>query len=51
MLRSAGLGVPAAQGERRVQTARPRDVGALVLVVGVFLVLLIITIAIGSPVR
>jgi hypothetical protein len=34
-----------------VQSARPRDVGALVLVVGLFLVLLVITLAIGSPVR
>jgi hypothetical protein len=32
-----------------VQSARPRDMGALVLVVGLFLVLLVISIALGSP--
>jgi hypothetical protein len=33
-----------------VQSARPRDMGALVLVVGLFLVLFVISIALGSPV-
>jgi hypothetical protein len=33
-----------------VQTARPRDMGALVLVVGLFLVLFVTSIALGSPV-
>jgi hypothetical protein len=32
-----------------VQTARPRDLGALFLVIGVFVVLLVISIALGSP--
>jgi hypothetical protein len=32
-----------------VQTARPRDVGALVLVVGLFLVLLVVSVLLGSP--
>jgi hypothetical protein len=32
-----------------VQTARPRDLGALVLVVGLFLVLFVIAFALGSP--
>lgn len=32
-----------------VQTARPRDMGALVLVVGLFLVLLVISVALGTP--
>jgi hypothetical protein len=32
-----------------VQTARPRDMGALVLVVGLFLILLVISVALGSP--
>jgi hypothetical protein len=32
-----------------VQTTRSRDLGALALVVGVFLVLLVISIALGSP--
>jgi hypothetical protein len=33
-----------------VQTARPRDMGALVLVVGMFLILFLISIALGTPV-
>jgi hypothetical protein len=32
-----------------MQTARPRDLGALALVVGLFLVLLVVSIALGSP--
>ncbi len=32
-----------------MQTARPRDMGALVLVVGLFVVLLVISIVLGSP--
>lgn len=34
-----------------VQTARPRDIGALLLVVGIFLVLFVVTLALGSPLR
>lgn len=37
-------------GEYGMQSARPRDVGMLVLVVGLFLVLLVISLAFGSPV-
>jgi len=37
-------------GEPPVQTTRSRDLGALVLVVGVFVVLLVVSIALGSPV-
>ena len=36
-------------GGLSVQTTRPRDLGALVLVLGVFVVLLVVSIAIGSP--
>ncbi len=32
-----------------MQTTRPRDLGALALVVGLFLVLLVVSIAFGSP--
>jgi hypothetical protein len=32
-----------------MQTARPRDFGALALVIAVFLVLLVVSIALGSP--
>jgi hypothetical protein len=34
-----------------VQTARPRDLGALALVIGLLLILLFVTLMIGSPVR
>ena len=30
-----------------VQTARPRDMGALVLVIGLFVILLVVTIVVG----
>jgi Na+-transporting methylmalonyl-CoA/oxaloacetate decarboxylase gamma subunit len=36
-------------GEQTMQTTRPRDLGALVLVLGVFVVLLVVSILIGSP--
>jgi hypothetical protein len=38
-------------GVHIVQTAHPRDVAALALVVGVFLVLFIAAVMLGSPVR
>jgi tetrahydromethanopterin S-methyltransferase subunit G len=34
-----------------MQSTQPRDLGILVLVVGLFLVLFVITLAFGSPVR
>ena len=34
-----------------MQTAQPRDVGALILVIGMFLVLFVVTLLMGSPVR
>lgn len=37
------------KGIASVQSARPRDMGALVLVVGLFLVLLVVSAALGSP--
>ena len=40
---------PEGKGIVTVQSARPRDMGALVLVVGLFLVLLVISVALGSP--
>ena len=42
--RSRGVGVFAA-----MQTARPRDYGVLALIIAVFLVLLVVSIALGSP--
>jgi hypothetical protein len=34
-----------------VQTAQPRDVAALALVVGLFLILFIVTVMLGAPAR
>jgi len=34
-----------------MQTAHPRDIGALALVVGVFLVLFVLSLMMGSPTR
>jgi hypothetical protein len=34
-----------------VQTAQPRDVAALALVVGLFLILFIVTVLLGGPTR
>jgi hypothetical protein len=34
-----------------MQTAQPRDIGALVLVIGVFVILFVLSLALGSPAR
>jgi tetrahydromethanopterin S-methyltransferase subunit G len=34
-----------------MQSAQPRDIGVLVLVVGMFLILFVVTLTLGSPVR
>jgi len=34
-----------------MQTAQPRDIGALALVVGVFIVLFVLSLMLGSPAR
>lgn len=34
-----------------MQSAQPRDVGALILVIGVFLVLFVVTLTLGTPLR
>lgn len=39
------------RGRRTVQTAQPRDIAALALVVGVFMVLFIVSVLLGSPTR
>ena len=38
-------------GGEIVQSAHPRDIGALALVVGVFLVLFLVSLMLGSPAR
>jgi hypothetical protein len=48
----SGLLVRSGQGGKRiVQTAHPRDLAALVLVVGVFLILFVVSVMLGSPPR
>jgi hypothetical protein len=39
------------QGESNVQISRPRDLGPLVLVVGLFVILFVVTLVVGAPVR
>jgi hypothetical protein len=34
-----------------MQSAQPRDIGMLILVIGVFLVLFVVTLTLGTPVR
>jgi hypothetical protein len=41
----------ASWGSCTMQTAQPRDVGALILVIGMFLVLFVVTLLMGSPIR
>ena len=47
----AGIPVRSLLGVRIVQTAHPRDVAALALVVGMLLVLFIVAVLLGTPVR
>jgi len=50
MLAATGRARSQGKGIASVQSARPRDMGALVLVVGLFLVLFVVSTALGSPV-
>lgn len=52
MLRDVGrdLGFPT-QGEGAMQSTRPRDIGALILAIGVLLVLFIVSLWLGAPPR
>jgi hypothetical protein len=34
-----------------MQSAQPRDVGALIFVIGLFLILFVVTLTLGAPVR
>jgi hypothetical protein len=36
-------------GDAAMQTTRPRDLGALLLIVGVFVVLLVTSVLLGAP--
>lgn len=48
MLQGTGPG-PVMVGGAAMQSARPRDYGALALVIGLFLVLFVVSLALGSP--
>ena len=43
-------GIPAGLGEA-MQSAQPRDIGVLIFVIGLFLVLFVVTVALGAPAR
>ncbi len=34
-----------------MQSARPRDLGALILVIGLFLILFVVSLTVGTPIR
>jgi hypothetical protein len=52
MIRAGSAGNPSQQpGGSDLQSAQPRDLGALALVVGLFLVLFIVTVMYGAPPR
>jgi len=38
-------------GEANVQSTQPRDVAALIFVIGLFAILLVVSLTIGSPTR
>jgi len=45
-------GLRSGQGERHsMQSARPRDLGVLALAMGILLVLFVVSLTIGSPLR
>jgi hypothetical protein len=48
---SAGNPVQEALGEALVQSTQPRDVAALIFVIGLFAILLVVSLTIGSPTR
>lgn len=43
--------IRAALGEALMQRAKPTEIGVLVLVIGMFLILFIVTLTLGTPVR
>jgi hypothetical protein len=44
-------GTPSSQGESPLQSTQPRDIGAVILAIGVVLVLFILSLTLGSPLR
>lgn len=54
MLRPAQSGILGARslgGGGKMQSAQPREIGVLILVIGMFLVLFVVTLLLGTPVR
>ena len=49
MLAPIGTGIDHRLGERAMQVSAPRDVGPLVLVVGLFLILFFVSLMVGAP--
>ena len=47
----SGISGSAAVGEAEMQSAKPREIGVLILVIGMFLVLFVVTLLLGTPVR
>lgn len=47
---SAGILIRATGGSK-MQSAQPRDVGALILVIGLFLILFVVSLTVGTPIR
>ena len=46
---SGGLDPAQPWGRRKMQSAQPRDIGVLVLVIGMFLILFVVTLTMGTP--
>ena len=49
MLAPIGTGIDHWWGERAMQVSAPRDVGPLILVVGLFVILFAVTLLVGTP--
>jgi hypothetical protein len=49
MIRAGGSRATSHVGGGAVQTTQPRDLGALVLVVGLILILFLVTVVLGQP--
>jgi uncharacterized membrane protein len=49
MLAPIGTGIDHFVGERAMQISAPRDIGPLVLVVGLFLILFAVALLVGAP--
>jgi hypothetical protein len=46
-----GDSIPRSRGGGAMQSAQPRDIGVLILVIGMFLILFVVTLTMGAPIR